>query len=142
MGEVTAGTYCVCNAGGHGDHGSYKGPHLAKGQTIIISPVEAVTDVQFGAVKVPMILSSDRTELTALLTFGHEKSAGGGAVTVNHVVQITPVTIGNEEETPGCSADSSRNSLKITFCARSESDGKWGCGKGPGYDYGDTHVQN
>ncbi len=134
----------MCNAGGHGKHGSYEGAHLAKGQTIVISPVDLVTDVQFGAAKVPMILSSDKTQLTALLNYGHEKTAGGAA-TVNHLVQITPVAI-NETETPGCSADPSRNSLKITFCGRGETTGKWACGKDldPDYqgDYGDTHVQN
>ena len=128
----------MCNAG-HNTHGSYQGPHLAKGQTIVISPVDLVTDVQFGAAKVPMMLSSDKRQLTAVLNYGHEKTAGGAA-TVNHMVQIEPAAI-NEVEMPGCSADPSRNSLRITFCSRTEDTGKWACGR-PSGDGGDTHVQN
>jgi hypothetical protein len=139
-GEVTAGTYCTCNAGDHNAHGDYTGFHLPKGQAVVIPDPNMVTDVQLGGYTVPMILSSDKHELNGFADLPHEKTAGGSG-TVTHAVRIMPVTVGTTPNGPsvaGCVAG--KNTLKISFCSKDEN-GDWPC-KPPGGDYGDTHVQN
>jgi hypothetical protein len=140
QGDVTAGNYCVCNAGDH-DKSGYKKPHLAVGESVIIPEVDLVTQVQLGAYQVPMIRSMNKQELSALVNLPHERTAGGSE-TATHLQYISPATVTldpntNEPSIEGCVVG--KNTLKVSFCFKEA--GKWAC-KPPVGDYGDTHVQN
>ena len=76
-GEVMEETYCVCDEA-HNVHGDYEGPHLAKGEPIVISTIDLVTEVQLGANPVSMLLSSDKRQLRQVVNFQHKRKVGGG----------------------------------------------------------------
>jgi hypothetical protein len=138
---ITAGTYCVCNAGDHKTHGD--GPaqvtsqHLADKAAVVIGPPDKVTDVELGPNKVPMNLSADGKELIGLVSYPHSRVVGGSE-NVLHQVRITRVDFGTSD-TEGCVAN--KTTLRIQFCSKRASDGKWECAP-PSGDFGDTHVQN
>lgn len=141
QGDVTAGNYCVCNAGDHDKGDAYKKPHLAVGESVIIPELDEVTPVQLGSYQVPMNRSMDKRELSALVNLPHERTAGGSE-TATHLIHITPATVATkpnstEPSIAGCVVG--KNTLKISFCFKEA--GKWAC-KPPKGDYGDTHIQN
>jgi hypothetical protein len=141
---IAAGTYCVCNTGDHGPHGSatgnVAGQHLADKAAVVIRQVDKVTDVDLGPDKVPMSLASDGKELMGLVNYPHSRTAGGSE-NVLHQVRITRVEI-DPNLTPGCLGSSSnKTTLKIQFCYRNPSNSIWECAP-PSGDFGDTHVQN
>ena len=124
----------MCNTGDHDAHGDVKGPHLAKGEAVIIPEPDMVNDVHLGGNAVQMVLTQDKREMDGLALFPHQ---GGNGKAV-HLVRIVPVTLG---QTPVDGCLTGRNTLKILFCTANQNNGKWGC-RPPDGDFGDTHVQN
>ena len=132
--KVTAGTYCVCNVGTHRQHGdSRNAEHLIVGQSVVIEPLDHVTQVQLGANAIQMVRSEDQIDLTALVSYPHT----GGLDPVTHLVRITPET---NPANHGVKCDPTKNVLRVSFCYK-EAAG-WSCGPRPGAHNGDTHVQN
>ena len=143
-GVIAAGTYCVCNTGDHKTHGDVPqqvtGQHLADKAAVVIGSPDKVTDVDLGPDKVPLNLSADGRELIGLVNYPHSKTVGGSE-NVLHQVRITRLDAIDPAETPGCLAGANTTTLKIQFCFKRASDGKWECAR-PSGDFGDTHVQN
>ncbi len=143
-GLIAAGTYCVCNTGDHKTHGDaaeqVTGQHLADGAAVVIRSPDKVTEVDLGPDKVPMNLSSDGKELLGLVNYPHSKTVGGSE-NVLHQVRITRLDMIDSDETQGCIEGEGKITLRIQFCFKRASDGRWECAR-PSGDYGDTHVQN
>jgi hypothetical protein len=141
-GVIAAGTYCVCTSGDHKTHGDLPqqvtGQHLANKAAVVIGSPDMVTDVELGPDKVPMNLSDDGKVLTGLVNYPHIRTAGGSE-NVLHQVRITRLDTIDPAETPGCVQN--KTTLRIQFCFKRASDGKWECVP-PSGDFGDTHVQN
>jgi hypothetical protein len=141
-GLIAAGTYCVCNTGDHKTHGDdpeqVTAQHLANGAAVVIRSPDKVTDVDLGLDKLPMNLSSDGRELLGLMNYPHSKTVGGSQ-NILHQVRITRLDAIDPDDTPGCVEG--KTTLRIQFCFRRASDGRWECARSSG-DYGDTHVQN
>jgi hypothetical protein len=136
---ITAGNYCVCNAGAHNTHGTIKGPHIAANQVVVVGALDMATDVEIGPDKLPMYLSSDNKRLHGFMNYPHTRTPAGGTENTMHLVRIEPVTLTEETAPPGCTPGA--NTLKISFCYRSQVTDKWECKPAEG-DLGDTHVQN
>ena len=148
--KVTDGTYCVCDVGAHATHNSREAAHLIENQTVVIQPLDWVTNVQLGTNNLQMATSADGKEMTALVTYSHKDADHPEqSEDVTHLVRIKPETdprlLGQTGEND-CSPD--KNVLRITFCAKGDSG--WDCGEaregeegpGNGLHGGDTHVQN
>jgi hypothetical protein len=137
QGQVKGGTYCVCNDGDHDVHGSFKRPHLAMKEAVIIPDLDLVTNVQIGGTTVSMYPDTNNKELNGAGNFPHDKT-GGAKENVTHFVRIMPVPL-TATAVAGCAAG--KNTLKISFCSKADNNEPWGGCSITG-DYGDTHVQN
>lgn len=137
--KVKAGEYCVCDIGTHEVHVHHKAKHLEKGQSVVINPLDWVTDVQLGSNPIQMVRSEDETQLTAVVPYQHQKTRSSGSEDVTHFVRISPEK--KLKNLEGTNCDSTKNVLRISFCYQDD-DKKWSCEPQDGLHNGDTHVQN
>jgi hypothetical protein len=131
--QVTAGTYCVCDAMAHDEHGDFVGIHLPKDDKVVINTLADETAVQLGATTLKMKRSAGDKELEALVEYPHDKN--NNPTKVVHKVRVKPI----ENQPTNCDKIN-KNVLIVTFCLKEGSG--WNCGDALGGHQGDTHVQN
>jgi hypothetical protein len=142
--EVMEGKYVVCDVGTHEKHPKYTGPHLAKGDEVVISTLDVLTPVKLKGKDVDMILSSDKSELTSPpQEYAHQNTETGQTENVKHIVHITNDSNSNSPPKDYLGdglCNPGKNIIKVTFCFKEAE--KWQCKATPGHHLGDVHAQN
>jgi hypothetical protein len=154
--RVTAGTYCVCNAGpkdADGKHSSVhpttnmKGEHLHLASPVVIGALADTTSVTLGANPLAFNRLEGGRGLSAMVGYPHvDATTGRGEAMVTHLVNIKRWQPFSAESRAPDGCDKSKNIITISYCYwGSESEPQdWRCAKdvGEGGHLGDIHAQN
>lgn len=146
--RVTAGTYCVCDAGppNEGLHPTTneKGEHMRMGDPVVIGTLGDATSVKLGENDLRFDSTGDGRGLSALVAYPHvDAPAGVSEKKVKHLINITKYRHPVGGEPPG-SCDVTKNIVKVTYCywANETDVQEWKCATTRAGHLGDIHAQN